>query len=149
MSSIGEEEEDQSEEIIVEGETQEDNSDEVEGIIVEEAEEGIDRENVIHDDVDDDVEEVLELPRGFMSSLPETEAVEVLLGKVREFVDNKQSDIEDYQSTLKEYEETLEQRDCSNSKYSEGLVTCVIIKTGRKIEYVILTLSKPCITIGI
>lgn len=111
MSTVEEVEEDKPEEVIVGEDSQEDNSNAGEEI-VEDIE--IDKDTL----QDDDIEDLLELPKGLLDLLPESDEVDMLVNKVRDYIDNKRVDIEDYQNTLKEYEETLEEREYTNGESS-------------------------------
>ena len=71
----------------------------------EETEESSDEENV------ESLEEILKLPDGYLAELAVNEGLELFITKVKDYVENKESEIEDYQATVKEFEENLEERD--------------------------------------
>ena len=65
----------------------------------------------VEDQTVENLDELLSLPEGFLYGMSSTEGFEVFISKLKEYVEGKEAQIEDYQTTLKEFEENLEQQD--------------------------------------
>lgn len=63
--------------------------------------------------------EILNLPEGHLEALSAVEGMDEFLLKIKEYVENKEAQVEDYQSTMREFEENLETRDNEISKLKQ------------------------------
>ncbi len=106
--------------------------------LTEETEDSSDEEN------SQSLEELLSLPDGHLAELSGVnEGVDLFITKVKEYVETKESEIEDYQDTVKEFEETIEEREDSLSELLKGLIQ----DTPRACIYIIGLDLKPCLMI--